>query len=389
MRHRALPAAALLSLLASVTLLPTAGLGQEAGTRYLAFGDSITFGIGDDPARAEAGYPPRLEDLLAERGQTATVENFGIPGETTAEGLARIDDVLAQGGDELLLMEGTNDINARVSPETTQFNLAQMAARAAVLGISTLHITVPPRLPSANFDGGNRVTAQVNGLVRDLAWQNDRVLADPFEVFLFHTPGGFEQLYGGGEDKLHPNAAGYDLMAQVIADAITGPDSVPPVPGRVFPEDDQQEVPPDTEIQVDLYDFGTGIDIGATDLLIDGAPVDAQVSGDERKLELRYTAPEPLSGVVFVGIRSQDLASPPNTVDRDLVQFVVAGTQFFAGDIDRDGRVDGADLVAFAVRFGSVDGDGRYRLFADFNGDGVIDGQDLAVLASNFGKSSS
>ena len=74
--------------------------------------------------------------------------------------------------------------------------------------------------------------------------------------------------------------------------------------------------------------------------------------------------------------------------DPYLLQFVVAGTTFYLGDITRDGRVDGEDLNFFARVFGSERGEGRYKGFADFNDDGVVDGEDLAILARNFGKSS-
>ncbi|MFL6290955.1 MAG: lipase, partial [Thermoanaerobaculia bacterium] len=36
----------------------------RAQTGYIAFGDSITFGVGDDPLRTDKGYPPRLQALL-------------------------------------------------------------------------------------------------------------------------------------------------------------------------------------------------------------------------------------------------------------------------------------------------------------------------------------
>ena len=90
-----------------------------------------------------------------------------------------------------------------------------------------------------------------------------------------------------------------------------------------------------------------------------------------------------------VGLRSRDLAVPtPNATDKDVARFIVAGTTILAGDLDRDGRVDGRDLVQFARRFGARASDARYLALADFNGDATIDGSDLAVLASNFGKTS-
>lgn len=363
-------------------VLAISALPCLAQTRYLAFGDSITFGVGDPEG---GGYPPRLETLLDQRGDPAMVTNYGLPGETTAEGVSRIDGVLTDGGDVLLLMEGTNDVGAHISPETSAFNLAAMEDRAADLGIETVHVTVLPRLPGANTDGSNRITGELAGRVRELAWSRGDRLADPFEVFFFHTEGVFDRLYVGGEDKLHPNPEGYDLLAETLADALTGVDSVPPVPGRVSPTDDEQNVDPSTEVTVDLYDFGTGIDLPLTELRINGQLVPQTVSGDQRRVRLSYRPEDPLSGVIFVEVRSRDLASPPNTIERQLVQFVVQGTDFLDGDIDRDGRVDGADLVAFALRFGSRRGDNVFRAFADLNGDDVVDGLDLALLAANFG----
>lgn len=369
-----------LLLLLSLAFAPS----TAAQIHYLAFGDSITFGSGDQEG---GGYPARLPQLLADRGVDATVQNFGLPGETTAEGLARIGEVLDFGGDVVLLMEGTNDIGARVSPETIRFNLREMARRAAARNVETVHLTVIPRLPSANFDGSNQVTGQLAGLVRELAWSRNEDLADPFEVFLFDTADPFATLYVGGDDKLHPNPAGYDRLAEAIADTLARVDRVSPVPGNLSPTNLQQNVDPLTEIRLDLYDFGEGIDLTHAELRLDGVAVPQSLTGDERRAVLSIQPSDPLSGVVFVDLLARDLASPANTVERRVGQFTVRGTRFLDGDIDRSGRVDGLDLVAFAVRFGSRRGESRFRAFADLNGDDVVDGMDLALLAANFGRS--
>src|SRR5215218_3096117 len=86
----------------------------QAQTAYIGFGDSITAGVGDDDLRTEKGYPPRLEALLQGAAINAVVENYGVPGEDTVQGLSRINGVLneaALSGDVLILMEGTNDIS--------------------------------------------------------------------------------------------------------------------------------------------------------------------------------------------------------------------------------------------------------------------------------------
>jgi lysophospholipase L1-like esterase len=367
-------------------LLLALPLPAAAQTIYVAFGDSITFGVGDDPARAEKGYPPRLEALLQTRGRNADVRNEGLSGETTGEGVSRITTALDPGDDVLLLMEGTNDIG-KVSTETIRFNLAEIARKAANAGVTTIHASIPPRLPSAINDGRNLLTGQLASAVRDLAWAQGRNLADPFEVF-FRLTTDYPRLFVGGDDKVHPNALGYDLLAEVFADVLTDVDEVPPVTGFVSPFFDAQNVDPDVPIRIDVYDFGTGIDLAATRLVVNGTEVETPISGSERKLEIRYDPPQPLTGVVRVTLRSRDRANPPNVLEREVTQFVIAGTVFLKGDLDRDGRVDGADLLAFAPRFGSHRGDARFVAFADLNADDQVDGLDLAVLASNFGKSS-
>jgi len=368
---------------AALALLALAS-GARAQTTYVAFGDSITQGVLDDPNRAEKGYPPRLEALLQQRGQAAEVRNEGLAGETTSEGLSRIDKVLEAGDDVLLLMEGTNDIGEQdVSNETIAVNLDKIAEKAEARGLTVVHATILPRFGS-NYDTSNIITGALNGLVRELAWQDERKLADPFEVF-YRLTSNFGQLYS---DKLHPNAAGYDLLARVFADVLTNVDNVPPVTGLVLPVNDSPRVPPTSPVHLNVYDFGAGIDVTATRLLINGQVVETPLTGNSRKLEITYSPPQPWKGVIVVELRSRDLASPPNVLDREITQFTIEGTSFLPGDIDRDGRVDGADLLAFAPHFGARRGDSRFVGFADLNADDEVNGADLAVLASNFGKSS-
>jgi len=366
-------------------VLLAAGSAARAQTTYVAFGDSITQGVGDDPNRAKPGYPPRLEALLQQRGQSAEVRNEGLAGETVEEGVSRITRALQPGDDVLLLMEGTNDIGAqKVSNETILSDLDRIAEKAEDRGLSVVHATVIPRV-GANFDSSNIVTGDYNGRVRELAWSDERKLVDPFEI-LMRQPADLPKLYF---DKLHPNTAGYDQLARIFADVLTNVDTVPPVTGLITPVDDSQRVPPTTPLHVNVYDFGAGIDLAATQLVVNEQVVNTPLTGSSRKLEITYTPPEPWKGVVIVRLRSRDMATPtPNQLDRQITQFVVAGTTFLPGDIDRDGRVDGVDLLAFAPHFGSRRGEGRYVAFADLNDDDDINGTDLAMLASNFGKTS-
>ena len=386
-RRRVLALGALAASLLALT--PSAVVAQN---RFIAFGDSITEGFGDASTRprSELGYPGRLDDLLIARGLAgATVINAGLGGETTIEGVTRIDQVLRNNpADTLLLMEGTNDINGQVSVETITFDLQRIAGKAQALGLKVVHGTIVPRLPSANRDSDNKIGAQVAASLRNLAWSERRTLADPFEVFFYQTPNLFTTLYVGGVDKLHPNAAGYDKLAEVWADQITAVDKVPPVVGSISPLDGSTEVAPDVSISLALLDFGKGIDLAATRLVINGQEVGALVSGDSARAEINFRPATPLVGVVTVAYRTRDLATPPNTVDREVSRFIIAGTRFLVGDLDRDGRVDGKDLIALAVAFGSRRGESRFLRAADFDGNDIVDGADLAALATNFGMKS-
>jgi acyl-CoA thioesterase-1 len=379
--RRLVPAPALLSLL---LLLPRlAGAQTTPATTYVAFGDSITEGVGDELKKG--GYPSRLQDLLVAKGLSAEVRNAGLAGEETSGGVTRIGTVLREGDDVLLLMEGTNDVN-KISVETITANLNEIARKAANRGLRTVHATLFPRQPSATNDGTNQTTSAVSAAVRELAFTQQRQLADPFEVFYNETP-NFAALYSPA-DHVHPNAAGYDLMARVFADVLTNVDSVAPVTGLISPVNDTSNISPATSVNIDLYDFGAGLDLANTKLNINGQDVETPLSGSQRKVEIRYTPTTPFVGVVIVRLRSRDLASPPHTFDREVTQFIISGTTFLSGDIDRDGRVDGVDLLVFAPTFGARKGDSRYRGFSDINNDGVVDGKDLAALAANFGKSS-
>ncbi len=372
-----------------LVLLP--GLASAQTRKYLAFGDSITEGVGDASTQEERGYPPRLEDLLRAAGVDAVVENHGEGGEQTAEGLMRINSVLDRGkaGDVLLLTEGTNDISKDVGIETIIFNLDEMRNRAANRGIDTIFATVIPRRPDARFDPNNEMTDQLNGRIRNLAGLRQRRLTDPYEIFLT-TPNLYQQLYdpANNDPVGHPNAAGYDRLARIWFNNIQGTDTVWPVHGVTDPADGERNVPADTEIKVDVWDFGSGIDVANTFLLVNGQPVPATPVGNVRTVTLQYKPPTPLSGTVSVGLRSRDLSNPPATVDREILSFTIVGAaNALQGDLNEDGRVDGTDLVAFGLRFGSQAGDANYDADADFNDDGKVDGLDLAVLASNFGRS--
>jgi lysophospholipase L1-like esterase len=367
------------------TVVALAALASPAGaqTDLIAFGDSITAGTGDtEPEGQNAGYPVRVRRLIP----SLTILNSGVPGEKTFEALDRIDDVLVAGGDALLLMEGSNDLSRSTPIESTIFNLAEIAERAEEANFEVIHATVIPRLPSARTDGGNVLNRQLNQGIRDLAGRRGRRLVDNFETFS-QLPNLFVQYYWDNPDDPvgHPNPQGYDVMARSFADVLTGVDSVPPVAGILFPEFGQDEVSRSASISVELWDFGAGIDIPSSFLVVDGVLTSAVPSGTARGITFFYDPPQQLSGVVEVVVRARDQANPPNEVARVFSRFAVIGSEFLPGDFDASGTVDDIDLVLLSATFGARVGETRFSPDADLDGNGLVDGVDLAILASNYG----
>ena len=207
-----------LPILLLALLLATPPVMAQA-FKAIAFGDSITVGYGDDPG--QGGYPARLQRWLRQRGYDATVVNEGVSGEATPEALARIDGVLDQGGDYLILMEGTNDISRRISPETIRFNLNKLAERGEDRGLRVVHASVIPRIPDAGVDASNEKTSTLADLIEVLAANKFRGFANQFALFesldsvfdLYYYDDPFDPVG-------HPNADGYQEMGGLFLETM-------------------------------------------------------------------------------------------------------------------------------------------------------------------------
>lgn len=106
----------------------------------VAFGDSLTAGV------VENTYPEYLQELLDKQGFKYRVENQGVSGDTTTDGLARIDNVVA-GHPALVILEfGGNDGLRGIPVEATRQNMEEMITRlkAANIPVVLLGITLPP-----------------------------------------------------------------------------------------------------------------------------------------------------------------------------------------------------------------------------------------------------
>jgi lysophospholipase L1-like esterase len=202
-------------LASGASLRPRTPLGADPDDSYLAFGDSITYGVIDNQYVPERGYIPRLETLLRDRFGAASIVNEGWPGEITVNGMGRMGAVLAAHPiGTLLLMEGTNDIIfSEFAMASTAFHIERMIAAAREAGAYTVMATIIPR---SDWRWGLKFYRDrifdLNDRLRALARNLRLPLAEQFDAFYGYpeADGGWRALLS---DKVHPTDKGYEIMS--------------------------------------------------------------------------------------------------------------------------------------------------------------------------------
>jgi acyl-CoA thioesterase-1 len=109
-------------LIAATLILLTSPLPAFATPLHIvAFGDSATSGwlVPHDHA-----YPAQLQRMLRAKGYDVTVKNAGIPGDTSAGALKRLDLAIDPGTDVALVELGTNDLRLHMPRAKMEKNLA-------------------------------------------------------------------------------------------------------------------------------------------------------------------------------------------------------------------------------------------------------------------------
>ncbi len=208
----------------TVTVTPPPQIGA---TRFLAFGDSITWGTRSsctgENTQVAAPYPAALRALLTDRYtlQSFTVTNDGLPGEraTDPSALARLGLSLEGRKPEvLLLQEGINDLQKAFNPVTQDQiidALRLMVKEGRKRGAKLVFIgTLLPERPGSCRAFAPAEIAPLNEKIRSMAAAEGAVLVDLYAAF----DGQIETLLG--PDGLHPSDAGYAKIAGVFFDSI-------------------------------------------------------------------------------------------------------------------------------------------------------------------------
>ena len=167
-----------------------------SGENIICFGDSLTYGTG---AARNKSYPAQLSEMTG-----IPIINAGIPGNTTSDGLERIEtDVLERSPRIVMITLGGNDLKNGVRKDVAYKNLKTI-------------------IEAIQAEGGLVILGGVKFLVLDKGYgEMYKKLAKETEIILIPN------ILGGliGKDKymsdpIHPNAAGYEIMAKKFHEAI-------------------------------------------------------------------------------------------------------------------------------------------------------------------------
>lgn len=107
-------------------VVPLSAAAQPRRKVVTILGDSITAGLGL-PARS--ALPFQLEASLTRAGQTVRVRGAGVSGDTTADGLARIDFSVQKDTDVCVVALGGNDLLQGIDPKRIRANLEKIVRR--------------------------------------------------------------------------------------------------------------------------------------------------------------------------------------------------------------------------------------------------------------------
>jgi acyl-CoA thioesterase-1 len=202
-----LPSFRIASAIVLACILVSAPVSAAEPVRILAFGDSLTAGLG---LTEQDTLPTRLADALTKMGRPVTVINGGVSGDTTADGLSRIDWALTDRPQIMILALGANDMLRGLDPSTARANLEAIIAKAEAAGVDVVlaGMLAPPNL-------GTEYKAAFDAIYPDLAKAHNLL----FMPFLLQDVAQNSDL--NQADGLHPNGNGVAVIVRNLLPYVT------------------------------------------------------------------------------------------------------------------------------------------------------------------------
>ncbi|MCB1482326.1 MAG: arylesterase [Rhodobiaceae bacterium] len=170
--------------------------------RLVAFGDSLTAGLGLDQSDA---YPAQLEKTLKAKGYDVAIANAGVSGDTASAAAQRIDWSVPDGTDGVIIALGGNDILRGIDPAITRKAMTDIIMRLKQRGIPVL---LAGMQASANL--GADFAKSFDAIFPELAGQHGLVFM-PFFLEGVATDPALNQ-----PDGIHPNREGVAVIVDNI-----------------------------------------------------------------------------------------------------------------------------------------------------------------------------
>ncbi len=160
----------------------------------VCFGDSLTKGTGSENGET---YPYFLQKLT-----NLTVVNAGVHGDTSQQGLDRIDDIFQFKPFMVLVEFGANDFFKKIPIEITKQNMEKIIDKIQATGaVAVIVCTEDNQLPELHKAlieiAKDKRTPLITGILNEI-WTDRTLFAD----------------------HLHPNSQGYKLVAQKVYEGI-------------------------------------------------------------------------------------------------------------------------------------------------------------------------
>ncbi len=175
---------------------------KAAATKVVVLGDSISAGLG---LPADQAFPAVVEAMLQAEGLDIAVQNAGVSGDTSTAGAARVDWLLKQDPQILVVELGGNDLLRGQPVAVTRARLGEIvqAGRAAGAEVVLLGISAPGSV-------GADHKAAFDAIYPAVAREHGATLLPDFLRALMDRPDLLQS------DGLHPTADGQKRLAEVL-----------------------------------------------------------------------------------------------------------------------------------------------------------------------------
>jgi acyl-CoA thioesterase-1 len=190
----------LLSAIAFVSMVS----GAIPVQNIVILGDSISAGYGVEP---EEAYPSLLQEKIDRAGLPYHIINAGVSGDTSAGGLRRINWLMRQPIDILVLELGGNDGLRGISPDATYQNLQGIIDKVKKKFPEVKILIAGMRMPESM---GEDYVRKFQEIFSHLAEKNKTA----FLPFLLEGVGGKPEL--NQADRIHPTSAGHKIVAENV-----------------------------------------------------------------------------------------------------------------------------------------------------------------------------